>query len=231
VVGYGPHPQQCIEELGRLDLTWVLGNHELMLLGELPLVQASSLARKTLDWTRSALPASTRQMLARLPVTAQLPEGIVVTHGSLRDPNVRVRLRDAVAAEFTYLEQDHPGARLLILGNTHRAMLASTEMNVKGITLRGKLHIDPRSRYLINPGSVGQSRQLSGRARAAILDTDADTIEFVSESYETSGLIRDLNALGFPPWSYHRSPLRRFGDRLRRKLKSTLGLQTENRKY
>ena len=36
LVGYGPHPNECVETIAELGATCVVGNHELMMLDELP---------------------------------------------------------------------------------------------------------------------------------------------------------------------------------------------------
>src|SRR6478735_5391674 len=67
LVGYGPHPNECVETVAELDPTIVAGNHELMLLGDLPDTRAGWLARRSIAWTREVVQLDVRSYLAALP--------------------------------------------------------------------------------------------------------------------------------------------------------------------
>src|SRR5919202_4078432 len=85
IVGYGPQPNECVDLLVERDVRCVAGNHELLVLGELPLDRSGRLARETTPWTRSVLRDDCRAYLAALPTTLRVP-GMVMTHASLTDP-------------------------------------------------------------------------------------------------------------------------------------------------
>src|SRR5687768_10874280 len=78
LVGYGPHPDECVALLAELGARAVAGNHDLMVLGRLADAHCSTLARSTLDWTREVIGAQTRAYLAGLPVRLEAPGGVVV---------------------------------------------------------------------------------------------------------------------------------------------------------
>ena len=218
VVGYGPYPAECIAAIDALEPAWVLGNHELLLLGRLPIESAPPLAQRTLQWTRAALSPTSWRRLEQLPLTVELPNGLVVTHGSLASPTLRILERAGVDTELSRLGREHPHAHMLVLGHTHRVLLADETRMLRWTGIRRRVPIDPAGRYIFNPGSVGQSRGFLGCARAAVLDTDANVLELLAISYETAELAVDLSAAGFPTWSHHRSPLRRFAERVERKV-------------
>jgi predicted phosphodiesterase len=222
VIGYGPHPVECIEAVEALDASWVLGNHELLLLGLLPSKRASQLARRSLEWTRGVLPSSVVDRLALLPMTEVLPAGVVVAHASLKTPTLRVSGAPRVLAELDRLRRTHGGSRFLVLGHTHTAMVADHDTVRHPHVLSGRVRLDPARCYVVNPGSVGQSRSLTGHARAALLDTDANTLEMIAVRYETSQLVRDLEAAGLPRWTHHHSPMRRAAERVKRKARGWL---------
>src|SRR4051794_40900802 len=83
LVGYGPHPNECVETIAELGATCVVGNHELMMLDELPDTRAGWLARRSIVWTREVVRSDVRSYLAALPRTAD-PAGMFVAHGSPR---------------------------------------------------------------------------------------------------------------------------------------------------
>lgn len=56
LVGYGPNPLECLEVLAPLaecgSMAWVLGNHDLVVRGDIEPVGYSAEALQTLEWTR-----------------------------------------------------------------------------------------------------------------------------------------------------------------------------------
>jgi len=222
VVGYGPHPAECIAAVEALRPAWILGNHELLLLDRLPRDRAGPLARKTIEWTRSVLPDSTLHRLDRLPLTAELPHGVIVAHGSLTDPSLRITRHPQMVSELEQLGRQHPEAWLLVLGHTHRVFVADSNTELRWAGLRPRVRLTAGTKYILNPGSVGQSRGYRGHARAAVLDTGTRTLELLAVRYDTSSLETDLAAVGFPTWAHHRSPVRRLAERLERKARKVM---------
>src|SRR5919112_3062552 len=96
LVGYGPHPNECVETIAELGPTCVAGNHELMLLDALPVTRAGWLARRTIAWTRDVVRPDVRTYLADLPHTATAA-GVAVAHGSPGDPEEYVRTDERAA--------------------------------------------------------------------------------------------------------------------------------------
>jgi predicted phosphodiesterase len=205
VVGYGPQPDECVAELAALDPVCVAGNHELVALGELSGERCSRRARVSLDWTRTVLGADTRRWLAGLPRLAGCP-GVVVAHGSLSDPEEYVRTEDAARSQLDRLAREHPDARVLVLGHTHRARLHGADQ-AEGLT-----PLSVGRRYLVNPGSVGQSREREARpmARFALLETaeggEPVSVEFFAQEYDHRAVRGALRERRLPADSMHVRP-------------------------
>src|SRR3954454_6594063 len=151
LVGYGPRPNECVARVASLEPAPVVvaGNHDLMAIGRLPADGLGPLVKCTLEWTVDALSGESRAFLEALPPRASV-DGVIVAHGSLEDPTEYVRDCSTAAAQLGRLES---GARGLILGHTHQP-----------------LRFEAGGRWLLNPGSVGQSRERRPVARAALLD-------------------------------------------------------------
>jgi predicted phosphodiesterase len=218
VVGYGPHPNECVERLALLDPppVAIAGNHDLMAIGRLRTDAIAPLARQTIEWTTEVLSGESRRYLERLAGAAVTGDGAVVAHGSLDDPVEYVFDGVAAEAQLTKLAERHPQARVLVLGHTHihRAYCAEGERQPDGeIGLRG-------CRWLLNPGSVGQSRERLALARALVLDLDRGSARFLAVDYDVSATERDLRAAGLPEHACHLAPGR--ATRMRRKLKAAL---------
>ena len=197
LVGYGPWPDECVERVAALPGLCVAGNHDLIVAGRLGDERCEPLARTTLAWTRRRLGEDARAYLESLPLSARLDD-MLVTHGSPGDPE-RALTKERAAAALRALE---PGVRVLVVGHTHRPISVSL----------GEAR-------LLNPGSVGQSRELSVRARALVLDREDGTARFLAVRYDTAPVRRALTAAGLPRRAYHLppSPARRLARRIRRR--------------
>ncbi len=204
LVGYGPQPNECVARLAELGAIGVAGNHELLVLGRLPLDRAGRLARETTPWTRAALRADSRAYLAGLPLTVRLGE-LVMAHGSLDDPQRYVTAPDQARRELAALHRTDPAARVLVLGHTHRPWLFH---ETAGTAPAADTTLPPAGRLLVNPGSVGQSRQREWvpRARFALLDLDRGEVRFFTEPYDVAGARAALRAQGLPGSGIHVPP-------------------------
>lgn len=206
LVGYGPHPGECVETIAELEPTCVAGNHDLMLLDALPVARAGWLARRTIAWTREVVRPDVRSYLAALPSAARIGE-ITLAHGSPGDPEEYVRTDERAVALLRAL----PAGRLLVLGHTHHPWLHGTG------TVFPPTDVTPGSaavplaadaRYLVNPGSVGQSREREPvpLARFALLDLDRAEVRFFAEPYDAAATRAALRARRLPPDTLHIRP-------------------------
>jgi predicted phosphodiesterase len=202
LVGYGPLPGPCIDRVLGLPGRVVTGNHELMLLGELAWEGSAPSARRSLRWTRDALDPAARDRLAALPRSVSL-DGIVVTHGSLADPEEYVDTTERARRALAELEAREPEASVLVVGHTHRPMAVAQRGGrlLHGET--GEVALPRGDRVLLNPGAVGQSRSGRPRARVMVLDLEARTARFHTLRYDVRGCRRALRAHGLPVGSYH----------------------------
>ena len=207
LVGYGPHPDECVETIAELGPTCVAGNHELMLLGELADSRAGRLARESIAWTRTVVRDDVRSYLAALPRTADTA-GMLVAHGSPGDPEEYVRA-DARAAE---LLGSLSAGRLLVLGHTHRPWLYGTDAGTAFPVDRppgaADLSLAGEGRFLVNPGAVGQSRERERvpLARFALVDLARPAVRFYAEPYDAAATRAALRARKLPRDAIHVRP-------------------------
>lgn len=207
VIGYGPQPNECVELVADLGAVTVAGNHELMLLGGIPDDRAGKLARDTLRWTRGVLRDDVRAWLAALPRRTAVP-GIALAHATLDSAERRIHHDvPAALAELARLGAEQPECRFLIVGHTHLQWACHETLGSVAIAPGTQLSL-PAGRYLLNPGSVGQSRQreVVPRARSLVVDVDRSTVTFVAQSYDVGAARRALRRHGLPYDCLHRSP-------------------------
>jgi putative phosphoesterase len=206
VVGYGPHPNACVNELAERGIETVAGNHDLIALDRLPRPGRGSLARVTLDWTRRKLSDEARGWLERLPATLELPDGVVIAHGSLTSPSEYVRDRVRATLQLELLAQNHQDADTLVLGHTHLAMAFGLSGGLRRIRSTAAEPLALERPAVVNPGAVGQSRERKPVARYALLDTGDHSVVFHAISYDHAATRRALVECGLPTHAYHAKP-------------------------
>jgi len=204
LVGYGARPNECVEMLIAAGAECVAGNHDLFVLDRLPPTRFPALARRSAEITRSLISADVRNYLASLPVIRRV-DTVVMAHGSLDSPEEYVVDERRAEELLSRLPQVAPEADTLVLGHTHRQWCV--------IAGRGRLVPAERvqvdgSRRLLNPGSVGQSRQRERRpgARFAVYDTERGTVEFLRVDYDVEAGRRALHQLALPDRCLHAPP-------------------------
>ena len=204
LVGYGPQPDECVARILELDPVRVAGNHDLIALGRLSTARCIPLARESLEWTAATIGERTRAALAALPPLAE--EGdVVVAHGSLDDPEEYVFREPRALELLARLPEEAPGADTLVLGHTHRPWLVDARRGT--VPARGTRR-RPAGPWLLNPGSVGQSRHRERRpsARCAVVDDASGTVEFLRVGFDVAAEAEALRGHGLPDCCLHAPP-------------------------
>jgi predicted phosphodiesterase len=204
LVGYGAQPNECIAVLREAGALCVAGNHDLFLAGRLPAARLAPRARLSLEVQRRLLSEDVRAYLASLPQRLH-HDGVLVTHGSLDSPEEYVRDETRALELLDRLPQEAPGADTLVLGHTHRQACVLTGRGAvrprRAVPVRGAVR-------LVNPGSVGQSRQHERRPRArfAVYDSGAGVVHFSSTDYDVEAARAALRRLDLPDRCLHAPP-------------------------
>lgn len=202
LVGYGPHPNECIALVAGLSAVSVVGNHDLIAIGRLSDERSIPLARQSLLWTAHVLSRDSRAFLEALPLRATAPGGVTLAHGALDDPQEYTIDRRQAVAQLAEIAR--AGQRVLVLGHTHLAWAFASAGGTR--RARDTVSLPSGEPLLLNPGAVGQSRELRARARYAVLDLDAERVSFEALRYDTHACRAALVAAGLPPRSCHLRP-------------------------
>jgi predicted phosphodiesterase len=204
LVGYGPNPNECVELLAGRNAVCVAGNHDLIALGHLTDEHCIQLARASLRWTRSVLTNDARAFLASLPLRVAAPGGVLVAHGALDDPSTYVDSPSLARAQLASLRREEPHAKVLIVGHTHRQWAYAEARG--SCPTRKPLALPPDEPVLINPGAVGQSRDLRPRARFLLLDLERQRATFFAVRYALEVCRAALREAQLPARSVHLRP-------------------------
>lgn len=178
VVGYGPNPNECASRLNDYELICLAGNHDWGATGKADLLIFNRDARHALLWTQGVMRPAVAGFLKQLPPMTSLMDGIVLAHGSPRDP-VWEYLVDAASVAQNFEQFDF---RVALVGHSHLPLVHEwLEDTRRTRSLRAEvgvqIHLEGR-RLILNPGSVGQPRDGDPRASYALLNTDNLTWSF-----------------------------------------------------
>ena len=196
LVGYGADPDACVELARRHAAVCLAGNHDLGVIGALPLEQFSRGAALAARWTQETIASATREYLQQLePSNGE--EAVGLYHASPRDP-VWEYVLSPLQAELCLDVQDH---RVCLIGHSHVALSFSrfSGAAATGETRGPEETLDlAHGQWLINPGSVGQPRD--GDPRAAWLELDLDAWETVYHrtDYDIAGAAAAIRAARLP---------------------------------
>jgi predicted phosphodiesterase len=196
LVGYGADPDACVELARRHAAVCLAGNHDLGVIGALPLEQFSRGAALAAKWTQETIAPETRAYLEQLD-PSNGDEAVGLYHASPRDP-VWEYVLSPLQAELCLDVQDH---RVCLIGHSHVALSFS---RLPGAPASGqtrgpgeKLDLI-NGQWLINPGSVGQPRDGDPRAAWLELDLDAWETTYHRTEYDIAGAAAAIRAARMP---------------------------------
>jgi predicted phosphodiesterase len=208
LVGYGPDPNGVVELVKQFASAVIRGNHDKACSGITDASEFNLFARLAVAWTRSTLTLENLAFLRQLPAGPEKVDRFEIVHGSEQDEDQYVlEAADAVLALKTQ------GLPLVFFGHTHHqgAFCLTGMGSFSAIPLNpaadGRpicLPLSDDTRYLINPGSVGQPRDGDWRAAFAIFDENAHLIEFYRTKYDLARTQSKMVAASLPDPLIHR---------------------------
>jgi diadenosine tetraphosphatase ApaH/serine/threonine PP2A family protein phosphatase len=195
LVGYGPRPNEVVEEVRRRAKVCLVGNHDLGVTGALELDEFAPDAAIAAQWTRTVLLDEHRAFLESLLPQATI-EGVELYHASPRDPVWEYVISEETARDAL----ESTVAPLVLVGHSHVALAVGLVDSALG----GELAPDgtevalDEARWLLNPGSVGQPRDGDPRAAWLELDLDRRTGLFHREPYDIARTQEELRERELP---------------------------------
>ncbi|MCZ6834419.1 MAG: metallophosphoesterase family protein [Planctomycetota bacterium] len=191
ILGYGPNPVECVDLVVEHCEWSLMGNHDFGALYEPTNFNAA--AEASAYWTRaqfeaesdSKIAASRWEFLGRLRVRVTFDDFLCV-HGSPRRPiNEYVFPEDAINSPVKMQQIFDRVQKYCLLGHTHVPGVFTDEPDFyPPDDLEGVYKFNNGEKAIINPGSVGQPRDMDPRASYAILDEDAMQVEFFRLEYD-----------------------------------------------
>jgi predicted phosphodiesterase len=206
VVGYGASPNEVTERSRNLGKIFVRGNHDKAATGLISLDDFNPMAAAAAVWTRDQLTADNLNWLRALPQGPQqlqdFPQ-VQLVHGSPNDEDEYiVSMGDALAPLIAL------SVPLTFFGHTHlQGGFFANETGADGFRPEYRtvgqaesisLQLKPETRYMINPGSVGQPRDGDWRAAFVLFDTEAQVVHFHRSPYNLKSAQDRIFAANLP---------------------------------
>jgi diadenosine tetraphosphatase ApaH/serine/threonine PP2A family protein phosphatase len=200
LVGYGADPNAVIECVLELHPTAIVrGNHDKVASG-LELAEGfNSVAKSAARWTLDTLKPEHREWLAQLPTGPTIVDDLIeICHGSPFDEDAYIF--DELDAVRALKVSQRP---LCLFGHTHYPVtfeLSADAFDSVGPSAAAEMQIPLRdgSKYLVNPGSVGQPRDGDPRAAYAIVDEDVKRVELIRLDYNVEEAQAKVVKAGLP---------------------------------
>ena len=179
IVGYYYHPEKILKALSEWSFDIIKGNHEYIL--EDLIADPSLGASIRLKYGSGHKEAIDKLSLQQLDFLKDLPEtksvqfdgtSFLMSHGSPWSNDFYIYPDCDVA---TVKKCDSIIHDFVLIGHSHYAFAFKNENSI-----------------LINPGSVGQSRQTGGKASWCIINTENGCFQMLSTDYNVENLIAEI---------------------------------------
>ena len=200
LVGYGADPNAVIERVQALKpLAIVRGNHDKVACGIDQADGFNPVARSAAQWMLDVLEPEHRRWLAALPAGPHAVDDLVeICHGAPFDEDAYIF--DELDAVRALKMLSRP---LCLFGHTHYPV--TFELSAEAFDSIGpssetetRLRLRIGSKYLVNPGSVGQPRDGDPRAAYAIVDTTHRAVDLFRVTYPVEQAQEKVIRAGLP---------------------------------
>jgi len=194
IVGYGANPKECLAIIRQFKIITVAGNHDWAVGGRLDFSHFTDDGRAAVEWTRGNISMEDIAYLNGLELVVKNKDCILV-HASLDHPKEFRYMTNVSKVTESFTLMDVP---VCFIGHTH----------VQGVFVQadGKFYyldnstieIQPRYKYIVNSGSVGQPRDGNPMAGFCIYDTQLQTIELRRVPYNIHEAQKKILEAGLP---------------------------------
>lgn len=196
-IGYGPQPDEAVRRLHGLGAVCLRGNHEAALLDPAARQRLNPQLRASFGITEDLLSAEAKRIVAAWPKSVALA-GARFVHGCPPD-EVETYLFEQ-SDQALRQAMDRTPEPIAFTGHTHDLELIriSPDRVDRTELAAGTIRLAAGERTIINIGSVGQPRDGDNRAKYAIYDSEAMTVEIRSTAYDVKTTADLIEQRGLP---------------------------------
>jgi len=200
-VGYGPEPDECVKLIKDISKINLMGNHDFAALGLMETDYFNQYAAESMGWTKNSISKKTIAIMSDFQLTHQL-ENILLVHASPNEPGLWHYILDVEDAKESF---ENFTQQICLVGHTHRPYIVSIDDEGDfRLSKDGEETADPKRRYLVNIGSVGQPRDGDPRSCYLIFDTETQVIRHKRVNYNIKATQKHMAKLGLPEYLIER---------------------------
>ena len=199
IVGYGAEPNEVTDWVRENVPCVIRGNHDKACCGLEEATSFNAVARLAAEWTLETLTPENRDYLLNLAQGPMSRNGFLMAHGSVADEDEYVVDPHDALMQFPRVE-----GRLVFFGHTHLqgGFILWAEDGRLGYESIGPAATTVETTagrgYLINPGSVGQPRDLNWKAAYAVFDSAQQRVEYYRCEYPLESAQQKIRDAGLP---------------------------------
>ncbi len=198
LVGYGPDPDGVIGLFRQLPhLKAVRGNHDKVIADLESSALFNPAAAFSAEWSKLNIAPANFQYLKKLPKGPLVVDRfITICHGSTFDEDYYVFSQFEATESFRFM-----GTSIGFFGHTHFPViyyLRNEKLDVVPLSENARIKLDRNTRYLINPGSIGQPRDKNPAPSYIVFDSVKMEISFNRFTYEVGKTQRKIRDAGLP---------------------------------
>lgn len=202
LVGYGADPNRTVDEVRKLKRTIVIrGNHDKVCSGLENGEMFNKVALESARWTEEKLLPRNRSWLRSLPKgPVEVDDLFAMSHGTPLDEDAYIFGEIEALNMFPYFKTP-----ICFFGHSHFPVVFGLDDDAlttflptasNGASFRVKLQ--EGTRYLINPGSIGQPRDGDNRASFGIFDAGRMTMTIQRVPYRFQAAQHKIRSAGLP---------------------------------
>ncbi len=192
VIGYGPFPSECLTRLREVTSYIIMGNHEAATADLFDVNLFYEEAKEHILWTRDQLSKEEIEYLKSLNYVLDF-KTFMISHGSLEDPECFPYIETEEEAREVFSKNRH---KLMFVGHTHIPIVHKLDhkSNYAAIS-KNIVNMNPKWRYIVNPGAVGVSRDEQFSAAYLIFDSDLYKVFMRRVNYNLKPIYDAIHAM------------------------------------
>jgi len=201
IVGYGPDPDECTQLIfSNFDII-VAGNHDQAVTGQYSTESFNPLARTAVLWTQAKMKDENIARLKSLELKI-IKNDITCVHSTPTHPE-----------EFGYILNSYEAQKhfpdlttsVCFIGHSHIPIVYIQHKDgAVNESAKTSIKFKKDEKYIINVGSVGQSRDRIPQASYGIYNSESNTFKIKRRSYDIDSVQEKMREAGLPPYLINR---------------------------
>lgn len=195
-VGYGSHPDACLDRILRLPRAHLLmGNHEQALLSRRDRAELNEIAAETLTWSERMMNGRYDDVFGDRFEDTYRKGNLLAAHATPVDPGSWHYVFTTLDADYIFSNEDF---FVCFVGHTHLPAMFTQRRGEVPLPVGREIELEPGDRYIVNPGSVGQPRDGDPRAACCVYDSKSRKLVLYRCEYDAGAEADDILEAGLP---------------------------------